>query len=410
MSDHRRGEILSVYLSTTMSSYDVPCILAGPTRLTDLSHNGYTSGEAGIIADLALHKFSTKTRPCSNVTLHHFHAPSYKQHATIQPVLYALPLKMDENGIRPRSLASRLPADGLSAPSLVLQPREALSRSAEPPDQAIKPKRAQIGAACIVCQRAKTKVSRNHLQAHEKKNITFSYRPSDILKCDGVRPSCKRCTKRKIACTYDVEPGTSRLLSLRRKNEALQNEIDRLHEVVNHIYQDPEARALGTHQQPRKAVSPMEMIPHKDNDSLIHPNASSSSDHTLAPVSEDLESIAITDSTLKVQAQRWTSVAGNALVSELLSSFFVYDNCFYLSFIDQESFLHDLQTGDTERGDFCSPLLVNAICALRCVSIIRYSWDIAKSTSSLPPVVPKHLARCKALMLVNAFSQKPGVI
>jgi hypothetical protein len=189
----------------------------------------------------------------------------------------------------------------LSAPSLVLQPQEALSRSAEPPGQAIKPKRAQIGAACIVCQRAKTKVSHVHLQAHRKNNIIFSYWPSDTSKCDGVRPSCKRCTKRKTACI-----------------------------------------------------------------------------HALTPVTKDLESIATTESTLKVQAQPWTSVADSALVSELLSSFFVYDNCFYLSFVDQESFLHDLQTGDTESADFCSPLLVNAICALRCVSIFTDSWDIAK--------------------------------
>lgn len=394
-----------------MSSYDVPCILPGPTRASlTQANNGHTSGKAGIIADLALHKFSTKTRLSSNITLHYFHAPGHKQHATIRSVLCALPLKMEENGVGPRPLASRLPTDGFSAPSLVLQPQEALSRSAEPPDQPIKPKRAQIGAACIVCQRAKTKVSRNHLQAHKKNNIMFTYRPSDILKCDGVRPSCKRCTKRKITCTYDVEPGTSRLLSLRRKNEALQNEIDRLHEVVNYIHQDPEARVLETHQQSRKAVSPTEMTPHKDNDSFIHPNTSSSSDHTLAPVSEDPESIAIIESTLKVQTRPWTSIAGNELVSELLSSFFVYDNCFYFSFVDQESFLHDLQTGDTETADFCSPLLVNAICALRWVSIIRDSWDIAKSASSLPPAVPEHLARCKALMLVNASSRKPSVV
>jgi hypothetical protein len=378
--------------------------------LADPSHIGHTSGEAGIIADLALYKSSTKTRPCSNVTLHYCHGPSHQQHATLQFVSSALSLKMEEKGIRPRSLAPRLPADGSSIPSLVLQPSEALSRSAEVPDQAIKPKRAQIEAACIVCQRAKTKVSRNHLQAHKNNNIIFPYRPSDRLKCDGFRPSCKRCIRRKIACTYDVEPGTSRFLSLRRKNKALQNEIDRLREVVNHIHQDPEARALRTHQQPRKALSPMEMITHKDNDSLRYSNASSSSGHTLAPISEDLECTAITDSTLKVQAQRWTSVAGNALVSELLSSFFVYDNCFYLSFIDRESFLHDLQTGDTESADFCSPLLVNAICALRCVGIIMDSWDIAKSASSIPPVVPQHLTRCKALMLVNAFSQKPSVV
>jgi hypothetical protein len=148
--------------------------------------------------------------------------------------------------------------------------------------------------------------------------------------------------------------------------------------MVDCIHQDPEARALGTNQQSREAVSATEILSNKDHASLQHPSTSSSSHHALAPVSKDPESIAAIECTLKIQAQPWTSVAGNALVSELLSSFFVYDNCFYLSFIDQESFLHDLQTGDIESADFCSPLLVNAICALRCVSIFTDSWDIAK--------------------------------
>jgi hypothetical protein len=124
------------------------------------------------------------------------------------------------------------------------------------------------------------------------------------------------------------------LLSLRRKNEALQNEIDRLHEVVDYTHQDREARALGTNQQSREAVSATEMFSNKDHASLQHPSTSSSSDHGLTPVTKDLESIATTESTMKLQAQPWTSVADSALVSELLSSFFAYDNCFYLSFID----------------------------------------------------------------------------
>ena len=149
MSDYRGVEIVSVYQTETMSSYDVSCNLPRPIHalLTQVNNcRDVTSGKAEIIADLALHKYDS-------------HAPSHKQHTIIQSVLSAFSLKMEENGVRPRSLASRLPADGWSAPSLVSQPQEALSRSAEPSGQAIKPKRAQIGVACVVCQRAKAKVS-----------------------------------------------------------------------------------------------------------------------------------------------------------------------------------------------------------------------------------------------------------
>lgn len=132
MSDYRAVEIVSVYQTETMSSYDVSCNLPRPIHalLTKVNNcRDVTSGKAEIIADLALHKYDS-------------HAPSHKQHAIIRSVLSNSLLEMDENGVRSRSLASRLPADGLSAPSLILQPQEALSRSAEPPGQAIKPKRA----------------------------------------------------------------------------------------------------------------------------------------------------------------------------------------------------------------------------------------------------------------------------
>jgi hypothetical protein len=87
----------------------------------------------------------------------------------------------------------------------------------------------------------------------------------------------------------------------------------------------------------------------------------------------DLDFSALGTSNLKVHAHPWTVIAGDGLVSELLSSFFAYDNCFYLPFVDQECFLHDMQAGNIVKADFCSPLLVNAICALRCVGIMKQS-------------------------------------
>jgi hypothetical protein len=60
-----------------------------------------------------------------------------------------------------------------------------------------------------------------------------------------------------------------------------------------------------------------------------------------------------------------------------LSSFFANDNCFYLPFVDQECFLHDMQAGENIQADFCSPLLVNAICALRCVGNLLCSTLLA---------------------------------
>jgi hypothetical protein len=71
----------------------------------------------------------------------------------------------------------------------------------------------------------------------------------------------------------------------------------------------------------------------------------------------------------RVPARPWTVLAGDGLVSELVSAFFTYDHCSGIPFVDQECFLADMRAEDITQARFCSPFLVNAICALRCVSV-----------------------------------------
>jgi hypothetical protein len=108
----------------------------------------------------------------------------------------------------------------------------------------------------------------------------------------------------------------------------------------------------------------------RGKDILLRHSGSERSDYSKAPAPElvNIELSALEYSSIKVWASPWTRVAGDGLVSNLVSSFFAYDNGFYLSFVDQECFLDDMKAGAVENAGFCSPLLVNAICALRCVS------------------------------------------
>ena len=87
------------------------------------------------------------------------------------------------------------------------------------------------------------------------------------------------------------------------------------------------------------------------------------------PSMSTIDSDAWEHAEIKVQAQPWTDVAGNGLVSELVSSFFEWDNTFFYPFIDRESFLQGMRTGNPGETEDSSPCLVNAICALRCVSV-----------------------------------------
>ena len=169
-----------------------------------------------------------------------------------------------------------------------------------------------------------------------------------------------------------MEPDTSRSISMRRKNESLQNELDQLRSLLEHIRSRSEVESMEIYRRVRVAVDPLDVVELlKGGDLLLQhsvPERSGESDSPAIGL-ESLELSALEQSSIKVHARPWTRIAGDGLVSELISSFFAYDNGFYLSFVDQESFLDDMQAGDAAKADFCSSLLVNAICALRCVSL-----------------------------------------
>jgi hypothetical protein len=160
---------------------------------------------------------------------------------------------------------------------------------------------------------------------------------------------------------------------MRRKNESLQSELDQLRTLLDYIRNRSEVESMEIYRRVRTAADPMDVVELLRGSDLLLRNSGTDRDRTggsETPASGlgNLELSAFEHSSIKVRAKPWTQVAGDGLVSELISSFFAYDNGFYLSFIDQECFLDDMQAGDTANSDFCSPLLVNAICALRCVS------------------------------------------
>lgn len=158
---------------------------------------------------------------------------------------------------------------------------------------------------------------------------------------------------------------------MRRKNDALQSENDQLRALLDYIRTRSEVESMEIYRRVRVAVDPLDVVELlRGGDLLLQhsvPDASGGSETPAAGLG-NLDISAMDNSAIKVRARPWTKVAGDGLVSELISSFFAYDNGFYLSFVDQESFLDDMQAGDVETSEFCSPLLVHAICALRCVS------------------------------------------
>jgi hypothetical protein len=77
--------------------------------------------------------------------------------------------------------------------------------------------------------------------------------------CDGCRPSCMRCARENVMCEYNVEPDTSRLQSLRRKNDALETELDLLRRLIDYIRTRSIVEAQEAVQQLRACDDPLEV-------------------------------------------------------------------------------------------------------------------------------------------------------
>lgn len=72
---------------------------------------------------------------------------------------------------------------------------------------------------------------------------------------------------------------------------------------------------------------------------------------------------ALRDATVKVPARPWTTVAGDGIVSHLISQFFDLEHPTIMHHIDHETFIHEMTNADASTAEYCTPLLVNAICA-----------------------------------------------
>lgn len=172
--------------------------------------------------------------------------------------------------------------------------------------------------------------------------------------------------KRGALCEYDTDPDVSRATALRRKNHALQDEIGHWTNFFNHIRNCPEAEAQEIYRKIRTSDD------RQGFDSLMTElglpvNQDRQSDNSF-PILNKHESSTPASSGISVLARPWTAPANDGLVSKLISNFFAYDHRSHILFIDQECFLAEMLLVNMTPARFCSPFLVNAICALRCVS------------------------------------------
>lgn len=92
--------------------------------------------------------------------------------------------------------------------------------------------------------------------------------------CSGGRV-CAGCAQRGISCEYDADPETPRSVTLKRKSEAMKEELGSLRELVDLLRSRPEVEALEIFRRIRSgsdSVSLHRLL--KDSELLVQPPSS----------------------------------------------------------------------------------------------------------------------------------------
>ncbi|CAI0641093.1 unnamed protein product [Colletotrichum noveboracense] len=220
-----------------------------------------------------------------------------------------------------------------------------------------KPPRSQVPAACLACRKRK-------------------------VKCSGLRPKCYRCSQTNIECVWDTEPDTTRIVSIRKRKEELERENEDLHELLRFLYLRPDEEAREIFRRLRASGNALEVLNAvRTADLLLQRRQVGEGADQVYPKLRSSENEDSHTRLLVVPARPWTTLANDDVVSDLITSFFLLDATFFLAFVEQEAFLEDMRSCSPETARYCSPILVNAICALRSVRFGASVQSIKKTPS-----------------------------
>ncbi|OAA51725.1 Zn(2)-C6 fungal-type DNA-binding domain protein [Metarhizium rileyi] len=211
-------------------------------------------------------------------------------------------------------------------------------------------KRRQVSSACANCRKRKEK-------------------------CDDKRPTCGACARRGVTCNNDIkEDDPANAVALRHRNMSLKKENEQLRELFRLLHTLPAEDGQEVLSKLKTADDPIQVLRSVQQAKLLinNPNPNSSSYGALLDSRlERLDLLALRESAIRVDAKPWTAVAGDGIVSELVSSFFNWDDALYLPFLDREVFLEEMRAANPGTAKYCTPFLVNAMCADRCYTCRR---------------------------------------
>ncbi|KAF6800192.1 C6 transcription factor [Colletotrichum sojae] len=183
-------------------------------------------------------------------------------------------------------------------------------------------------------------------------------------KCDGNRPKCQHCAKRGVDCHYEANQGETVSLALKRKASVLENENAQYRDLFRMVCSKTEDEAQEIFRRIRVSGDPLRVLESIRQAEILLPSPAASDrvhDSRLAKLNDK----AMEHSLIRVPAKPWTAIADDGLVSELITDFFSWENAGAFPAIEPDLFLADMRAANVKRAKWCSPILVNAICALR---------------------------------------------
>jgi hypothetical protein len=169
-----------------------------------------------------------------------------------------------------------------------------------------------------------------------------------------------------LDCSYSTDVGETRTAALRRQNAELKEELTQLRELFALLHTrtaEDSVEILNRIRSTKDALGVLQSVRQAD---ILLPNPPAKSSRS--PRVQKFDAEALAHSTIRVPARPWTTVMGDGIVSELVTGFFQNDHGYLVPFIHQVSFLRDMRSLSPEKASYCSPSLLNAMCALKCVN------------------------------------------
>jgi hypothetical protein len=234
----------------------------------------------------------------------------------------------------------------------------------------------------------------------------------DFDQCVGGVP-CVSCQKAETKCEVNTDNDGRRRTKYHRKIESLEQDRDLLLQLVETIRKDDTQTAPGILSLIRNNGT-LEEIRQYLAQSLTSGDSDGFPRESQQNRSKFMDINRLSDTPIfEAPANPWTSTTDDDdFVSHLISLYFTWQHCIS-NYIDRDLFLRDMRSKELS-SHFCSPLLVNSILAVACVSLyldfLKYRQLTRLLMHSFTRITMKLLLyRMKLVPAVNIFLKRQFV-